>query len=1629
MTIFVYITETCLQSAQTHQLTDALQKLANDIEKEQALWRLDTFPHPFWVKKRLGNRHSRLVCRLESHQIDGEMHDVLVCLDIFQRGDKYYQKLYWQMREEGENLYQQVTESQLIKSWLAERLEKDAPIALPRPNDEEMAFLYSVCTSANYEQQGHQQAMVYESWSWVEYGLRQCSHEQLLDISQQLMLWLSETSNNPCLLASFDSGELWIRPFLQHKLCLINFEAKDNSNYPTLTESQLMTAALEQESIKFQQFLARSTRRIYNQSLLNHPRQWQELQYNTAANLAFSPQESDILYKTLQEERPFPLFINGRAGSGKSTILQHLFSEYLYFSSQQITYNKPPIYPAYFTCNQTLTDRASDTIKQILQVKDTQKSWSPLIKSVCLEFRGFLIDLIPLEERGKFERKKWLDYGHFRLLWDKKFGHHAQALQNYPASLCWHVIRSYIKGFSFDNYLELHEYQELGEDQRSVNDVIYQTIYESVWQNWYLPLCKKENYWDDQDLARYVLSHDYVKPRFAAIFCDEAQDFTRIEMQIVLRLNLFSARHLYPDQIQRVPLVFAGDQFQTLNPTGFRWESIKAQVVEQFIFALDPAHHATLSDINYRELSYNFRSTQSITQFSNIVHGLRAKLFSLKSLIPQQSWQPNSNQRDVILVDTQDHTLSGQLAKQYDLVFILPCLEGQETSYIQKDTVLQQYLQLREDGSTSIPAMSVIRAKGLEFQRVVIYGFALDCPANLDLSGQTAISSEQKIHHEYFLNRLYVAITRARNQLIVIEPPIGAQKFWLHFESPWQSPLQLCSLPNAKQTWQAHLGSLRLAELADITPDADQILLMAENAHKICQEGLENNDVYLLKQAAGLYQQLENTNKQQYCLAEVMFIEENYQQAGLLFEATKYIERAVLCYWRAQLWSNIYDLILKQLWSPSSPQEKLFADAIKILLSSNNTASDYASLMYRLVNQEEFLSTHPDDKTAWQQIVEQLLSLLPLDSSNKKWRALYLHLNVLNQTPYFKELIHPSILAEVAYLAKNMQDACNWWDKAQEQYKITPPFPRYAESVAVSRTFPDNLEALAVLHRHDEMCQQFNEFSALNELATTSWQLLLDVLFKEIQHIKLAPLINYKLLSLRKLSLLDMLIESVSQQNAGNKWLKQLKQLRIFRACTEADWQYVVEILNEEPDAQETLSPKTELVLYGLAHSESYSQMTIDDYLNADAVNILQALKRCLQRKVIKHTNKPSANGRGVQVSLDTQFIWHTDLKNLRLIGAVLERSNSFNDALDFYELLEKNKAETDYAARRWLACKLRQANGYYQQGQRLQEKMDISTRTQEREELLKKLNEVERKAEQNQNSARRKARLLGLANYTEISDYPEILTPEDIVKKILNITQLPEPVTANIESTTISTSKSQQTDEALPETLQNISSISPPQIPVESSNTITPFEKSTLAQAVNQFSTNSIVPIVLQPTHIITSVEEQQSNQHPINLDTVINSHLKTDDISSSVQVQSSLPNNTVIEETTEIDNITQTSEQTDTVLTNTKSANFTTLHHTTPLLPATRHAITQFVLLEYRIFVVRSQGRLNIEHQATGETVSIWPKTQIVKGDWLANKQEQQGLIHFQNTHLWIQFFEDSHECIIFIPEHGLSIRLHCG
>ncbi len=147
----------------------------------------------------------------------------------------------------------------------------------------------------------------------------------------------------------------------------------------------------------------------------------------------------------------------------------------------------------------------------------------------------------------------------------------------------WHVIRSYIKGMGSDEYLGPEDYEQLPENQLTVTSTMFRAVYDQVWTRWYAGVAD-EGYWDDQDLARYILENDLAPRCYSAVFCDEAQDFTRIELEVLLRLSLYSNRALPSDAVSRVPFASAGDEFQTLNPTGFRWDAIKAAFVEKFIF-------------------------------------------------------------------------------------------------------------------------------------------------------------------------------------------------------------------------------------------------------------------------------------------------------------------------------------------------------------------------------------------------------------------------------------------------------------------------------------------------------------------------------------------------------------------------------------------------------------------------------------------------------------------------------------------------------------------------------------------------------------------------------------------------------------------------------------------------------------------------------------------------------------------------------------------------------------------------------------------------------------------------------------------------------------------------------------
>src|SRR4029077_16656019 len=239
---------------------------------------------------------------------------------------------------------------------------------------------------------------------------------------------------------------------------------------------------------------------------------------------------------------------------------------------------------------------------------------------------------------------------------------------------------------------------------------------------------------------RYVLDAGCAIPVHPAVFCDEAQDFTRLELELLLRLNLFSNRSIPPHDVGRVPFAFAGDQFQTLNPTGFRWDSIKASFVEKFIFELDPTRRSGRADLNYRELQHNYRSTHRIVRFANEVQALRAALFQLPDLRPQLPWTEDERAVPVVWFRSSDAQFWKQFAQQRStFVVIVPCNEGEEAEFVANDAVLKEYIPI-EDGVPQY-VLSASRAKGCEYPAVMVYGFGEHAPTNL----MTAIGSSNEV--------------------------------------------------------------------------------------------------------------------------------------------------------------------------------------------------------------------------------------------------------------------------------------------------------------------------------------------------------------------------------------------------------------------------------------------------------------------------------------------------------------------------------------------------------------------------------------------------------------------------------------------------------------------------------------------------------------------------------------------------------------------------------------------------------------------------------------------------------------------------------------------------------------------
>jgi hypothetical protein len=1080
MDYVVYITDECRKEAKAHNYIAALEKLALDVERKQNVANFNQFPAPFLVKKKIGAFQGRLIAAQKIITIKDTDYAVINFLAVLIKANREYSDFQDNANSNGDKYLRRINDEDLRK-YVEEKIAEEPTHKKQSLSPEEESFLFSSNITYSLENE----PLIYESADWIK-SINSKQYADYLSPIYDAVLGLLDGNNADKHSIATKNFQIVFFNDLENKYLFLIGICSIDENIDEIFE--------QWKKRKKSTDVERLARRSYPQYLLGDQDLWHKIEKDAQSNFALSGEEINVL-KSINEQYPFPLFINGRAGSGKSTILQYIFAEYFfrYLSYQDAV---PP--PVYFTYNSELLKQAKIFVMGLLKTNskfavDARERTSDEDLSIQLEMsfnelRKYLLNIA--DEENIFFQNKYVNYSTFIKLWNEKFKADKTAQREYPADISWHVIRTYIEGISPEDYLEPEDYVGLEKDQKTVSPELYQKIYKIVWK-WYKNLKEEENLWDDQDLVRYIIENDLATPRFSGVFCDESQDFTRIEMEVIYRLSIFSDRDIPVQYVAKIPFVFAGDELQTINPTGFRWDAITALFTEKFILSVYPDKTKLLAKPNFKELKNNYRSTQNIVNFCNALQLFRANRFNIPNLLPQYPWE-NSVGPGVARFDPKSADFWQAIkAKSDSVVFIVPCNEGEEIEWIRSDSELRANIAIHNE-TPDILVLSANSAKGLEFGRVVVWKFGgqpgleklIDQPQNEDAA--------QLLPLQYHINKTYVAVSRAKSKLYILDDAIGTENLWRATKDSGLINSYLSEINNTQKKWEhSNLEIYKEGSASDFSDDI--VDNQEETAKQLMENGLVSEQSYLLKHAARIFANLNNSQNSAKCAGYAEIFDKNYLLAGECFYNGGWTDLALQSF----------------LLSNALPDDAKGFNKIIELSASNAMLTN--SLYYRialavcraspeLANElvDFFLSSEPwqFDKyfpfDSMKEIIGGALNkcINNITENSQASRPLLEKIAALYQK---KTLVFsPDVVAAMAFSLSNYKLAVDYWDLSANKDK-----EKYEYAKTQLKSFPDNITLLFYSKRYSEIISEYKKYTG--EISSDVSLLIIQALFFENQ--------------------------------------------------------------------------------------------------------------------------------------------------------------------------------------------------------------------------------------------------------------------------------------------------------------------------------------------------------------------------------------------------------------------------------------------------------------------------------------------------------------------------------------------------
>lgn len=406
-----------------------------------------------------------------------------------------------------------------------------------------------------------------------------------------------------------------------------------------------------------------------------------------------------------------PIILSGCAGSGKSmvAIRKLLLSDTI--KERQ----------GYFSYNPLLVNKSKEYYNKFREEEQNTEFYS--INDFCLKYLHL-------------ERENLILFNDFEK-WVYCNKHIRALMKGYSVEQIWSEIFGIIKGYrgaqwerKTQKMLTRDEYIEIKYSYIDISNRPNIYIISELYQKW----LDKESLYDENDIAFNCINKflNEQKYEFEFLVIDEIQDMS--ETQILLCYLMVK----HPQNI-----MITGDMNQTVRPNFFNFNHIK-----------DLLYAITNTEVEETYLVKNYRNVSGIVNMLNELTAMRKRFIGNSKYDQTETYiregnkpivTPCSDENIRELVDRVDNT-------DYSIIVV-----GDE--HTKK--------HLEKLGCPIGRIFTVEEIKGLEYQNVICYNM-VSCMANEweNIVSGNAYGNE---YYRIFFNKLYVACTRARDTLCMIE--------------------------------------------------------------------------------------------------------------------------------------------------------------------------------------------------------------------------------------------------------------------------------------------------------------------------------------------------------------------------------------------------------------------------------------------------------------------------------------------------------------------------------------------------------------------------------------------------------------------------------------------------------------------------------------------------------------------------------------------------------------------------------------------------------------------------------------------------------------------------------------------